>query len=117
MSNVFHDHLDQCQRCRTQPFNLCPDGGRLLRTAAANVVTYIPAMWIHNRAIVREKASGSEFVLRRLRLKESREASTVELLPVSACPEENDAIRLTLDVVERDYESTGKTMSVLRAPL
>lgn len=120
MSNVFHDHLDQCQRCRTQPFNLCPDGDRLLRTAATNVVTYIPAMWIHNRAIVRAKTelkAGPEFVLRRLRLSESRETSTVELLPVSACPDDAQAIRLTLDVVERDYEATGKTMSILRAPL
>jgi hypothetical protein len=26
----FHAHLDLCVRCRTQPFNLCPQGAALL---------------------------------------------------------------------------------------
>ena len=30
---VFHAHLDRCERCRTQPFNLCAIGAELLRTA------------------------------------------------------------------------------------
>lgn len=27
----FHDHLDGCEQCREQPFNLCPTGDRLIR--------------------------------------------------------------------------------------
>lgn len=133
--NLFHKHLDECTQCREHPFDLCATGDLLLRTPLGGVVTYIPPMWLCNRAIVRAKTelkAGPTFVLRRLRLNESRETSTVELLPVSACPDvlenygmaklheaERDAqaIRLTLDVVERDYEATGKTMSILRAPL
>jgi hypothetical protein len=34
--NVFHQHLDQCQQCREQPFNLCPIGARLLTEAATS---------------------------------------------------------------------------------
>jgi hypothetical protein len=29
----FHAHLDQCARCRQQPFNLCDIGASLLRRA------------------------------------------------------------------------------------
>lgn len=29
--NVFHDHLDVCQQCREQPFNLCTIGGIALQ--------------------------------------------------------------------------------------
>jgi hypothetical protein len=32
-SNKFHEHLDQCQRCASQPFNLCYAGAALLREA------------------------------------------------------------------------------------
>lgn len=32
---AFHAHLDACARCRNQPFNLCPDGSRLLAAAGA----------------------------------------------------------------------------------
>lgn len=31
--NIFHRHLDQCQQCRDQPFNLCPSGYLLLNQA------------------------------------------------------------------------------------
>jgi len=27
----FHAHLDECERCRNQPFNLCPEGDLILR--------------------------------------------------------------------------------------
>ena len=27
----FHSHLDVCKRCRERPFNLCPDGERILK--------------------------------------------------------------------------------------
>jgi hypothetical protein len=30
----FHEHLDRCQRCANQPFNLCPMGASLLSSAA-----------------------------------------------------------------------------------
>jgi len=30
----FHAHLDECARCRNQPFNLCATGQRLLEQAA-----------------------------------------------------------------------------------
>ncbi len=33
--NAFHVHLDRCQRCREQPFNLCPVGAQLLGAAVA----------------------------------------------------------------------------------
>ena len=30
----FHAHLDECARCREQPFNLCTRGAALLRICA-----------------------------------------------------------------------------------
>jgi hypothetical protein len=33
-TNVFHDHLDICERCRTKPFDLCKEGAALLAQAA-----------------------------------------------------------------------------------
>ena len=32
----FHAHLDKCDRCREQPFNLCMMGAVLLRLAAVS---------------------------------------------------------------------------------
>ncbi len=87
-----------------------------------HVKVYIPPMWLYNRAIVTRKSDGIEFVLRRLRLEDSRETSTVELIPVNLCkyfqPKTWDvaAIRVSLDVVETAYTSAGQ-MSVTRAPL
>lgn len=34
-SRAFHDHLDACQRCRDNPFELCAHGARLMREAIA----------------------------------------------------------------------------------
>lgn len=31
---AFHAHLDECQRCANEPFNLCATRARLLREAA-----------------------------------------------------------------------------------
>jgi len=31
----FHQHLENCERCREQPFNLCSDGQHLLFACAA----------------------------------------------------------------------------------
>lgn len=36
-SNPFHDHLDGCERCRNNPFNLCPTGARLLKKTAIHL--------------------------------------------------------------------------------
>jgi hypothetical protein len=33
--NKFHDHLDVCERCEKQPFNLCPVGDLLIRAEVA----------------------------------------------------------------------------------
>lgn len=30
---AFHAHLDECERCENQPFNMCPEGARLLQEA------------------------------------------------------------------------------------
>lgn len=32
-ADVFHDHLDVCTRCASQPFNLCSTGSQALRQA------------------------------------------------------------------------------------
>lgn len=35
--NVFHQHLDVCERCRTQPFNLCVTGQLAMARVAADI--------------------------------------------------------------------------------
>ena len=34
----FHRHLDVCARCEQQPFNLCPEGEKLLKLSAMPMV-------------------------------------------------------------------------------
>lgn len=34
-ADAFHAHLDDCKRCRENPFDLCPMGGLLLTLAAS----------------------------------------------------------------------------------
>jgi hypothetical protein len=34
-AHPFHRHLDECTRCREQPFNLCPEGAAALQAAVA----------------------------------------------------------------------------------
>lgn len=46
--NAFDAHLDACERCRTQPFNLCDPGAGLLaaaaeRTGGAGIAPTMPA--------------------------------------------------------------------------
>lgn len=43
MSNPFHDHLDACERCRENPFNLCPTGDALLVAAALGPASALSA--------------------------------------------------------------------------
>ena len=38
MSNAYHTHIDKCQRCANQPFNLCDEGSRLLEAEAIGAV-------------------------------------------------------------------------------
>ena len=33
----FHEHLNSCQQCENQPFNLCPTGHKLLEEAAQKI--------------------------------------------------------------------------------
>lgn len=33
--NIFHKHLDKCERCRQHIFDLCPEGQRALEAEAA----------------------------------------------------------------------------------
>lgn len=40
--NVFHQHLDKCERCRNQPFNLCPVGDIMLRKAVQDLPLVFP---------------------------------------------------------------------------
>ena len=37
-ADIYHAHLDECARCRDQPFNLCPVGARLLAVAVSRAV-------------------------------------------------------------------------------
>ena len=89
----------------------------------AEVLVYIPPLWLHNRVIVRKKGTrGPEYVLRGLRCGSSREDTTIEIIPVESCDvrrTEYDSVAVILSVgdVEDNYESTGRTMSITRAPL
>lgn len=38
MKNEFHDHLDKCERCRNEPFNLCREGSLLLKQTATRIM-------------------------------------------------------------------------------
>ena len=79
-------------------------------------------IWLTNRVIVRRKgAKAPLFVLRRLRLAETRQTSTVQLVPYEMCnkPSQWDATAITLSVgeVEDHYEPAGRSVGVMRAPL
>ena len=46
MDNDFHKHLDQCERCRNQPFNLCAEGAEKLKRAALEMASGVkPPAW------------------------------------------------------------------------
>jgi hypothetical protein len=86
------------------------------------ISVYIPPLWLHNRVIVRKKGTqGPEFVLRALRCGSSREDTTIEIIPVESCnvsrTEYDSVAILSVGDVEDNYESTGRTMSITRAPL
>jgi hypothetical protein len=87
-------------------------------------------MWFGNRIVVRKKGelmNVVEYVIRRVRLLESREASTCELVAVAdvemlrgADPVFNPDPpfrKMTVGEVLDDYEPTGRIMSVIRAPI
>jgi hypothetical protein len=35
--NVFHQHLEECERCRNHPFNLCKEGIKKLEEEAKSL--------------------------------------------------------------------------------
>jgi hypothetical protein len=90
---------------------------------------YIPALWLHNRAVVRRKGTTEpEYVLRRLKCGETRASTTVELVVVTKellsregllrCPAYvYEGAEHPVAEVEDHYELTGKIMSILSAPL
>lgn len=41
----FHAHLDKCEQCRNQIFNLCPIGEQLLRQASVTGTSNAIAAW------------------------------------------------------------------------
>jgi hypothetical protein len=41
--DAFHSHLDECRRCREEPFNLCARGAKLLKTAVERPRYQAPA--------------------------------------------------------------------------
>jgi hypothetical protein len=57
----FHKHLDTCERCRTQPFNLCPVGAAELRAAA---LARIPIACAKCQKPIRKFATGDEIPCR-----------------------------------------------------
>ena len=89
---------------------------------------YIPALWLHNRAVVRLKGTTEpEYVLCRLRSGRTRESTTVKLVvltkemlsreSVLRHGDKYEGANLFVREVEEKYEPTGKIMSILSAPL
>lgn len=78
---------------------------------------YIPELWVYNRAIVRDKASRVEFMIRGLRFGESRETTTAELVLVSDLnpdlPYQGLKLKLSIAELEEQYEPTGKRVNRL----
>lgn len=40
--NVFHKHLDKCEHCDRNPFDLCPEGAAALKEAAGEAMEKLP---------------------------------------------------------------------------
>jgi hypothetical protein len=38
---IYHRHLDDCERCRTRCFDPCPEGARLLLLAAREATSFM----------------------------------------------------------------------------
>jgi len=45
--DTFHDHLDTCPQCRTQPFDLC-EVGRVLLDAARTLIQVDQLLGVHD---------------------------------------------------------------------
>lgn len=68
---------------------------------------YTPEPWIHTQAIVQEKVSGykSRFRIRRLTLGNSKDSTTVELVPTRPHPDYPDSfVELSLTTFEERFE-------------
>jgi len=63
--NVYHNHLDMCDQCRNNPFDMCPEGERtLLLQATGNDPGLKPAHHVPNPLdIMRIDMSKDEKVL------------------------------------------------------
>ncbi len=42
-TNLFHDHLDRCERCKNNPMDLCPTGALFLQHEGSNAQRRIAA--------------------------------------------------------------------------
>lgn len=41
----FHEHLDKCEQCRNQPFNLCPEGSRVIQKGVDALGENLPSLF------------------------------------------------------------------------
>lgn len=46
-SDTFHAHLDACEQCRNEPFNLCPEGAKVLAESVEKLND-----WLDNSALL-----------------------------------------------------------------
>jgi hypothetical protein len=111
--------------CLSNAFTVACEGATAaVSVGSAEPIIYIPPMWMHNRAVIRRCGSTEEFVLRRYRAGTSAEDSFFGLVPVELCEDwrafgRADAFELRANVhtLMVEYESTDRTMSVMRAPI
>ena len=86
-------------------------------------MVYIPPEWLHNRVIACHRATGEEFVVRRLCLADSKRTSTLQVVPLSLCGEYSPsqwdlgAKTLTIEDFLDQWSPTGRTMGYGNAPL
>lgn len=59
MSNIFHKHLDKCEHCRDNPFNLCETGQTALAFAGNETVN----MMSSSREEIQEYLEGRGFAV------------------------------------------------------
>jgi hypothetical protein len=95
----------------------CLSVREILKVHMTTPQVYTPALWIYNRAIVQEKVSRVEFMIRGLRFGESRETTTAELVLVSDLnpdlPYQGLKLKLSIAELEEQYEPTGKRVNRL----
>ncbi len=82
-------------------------------------------MWIYNRLIIRKKGKTEEFVIRRIRCGESKETSTLQLLPLQKLLKANQdfihnkdifdemAMTFSISTIINEYESSGRCAGIV----